>query len=556
MKALDPKVVFELRGLLSHLVEGTLDDADTERLREILRSSEEARRFYVHYTDLHMDLERRGKFGTMCESENPPPKAGLGSKIVSLWIPSAAAALVALWFGLQWNRSQPQDSEGAVPVAFVGRADGVEWNMSKGPAWVGMSLSPGPMIRMEQGTLRIDFMTGAAAIVEGPAEFRIIDDNSMELAEGRLAALSDEPESLGFAVLSPGGLLVDYGTEFSVSVARDRTTSLHVFEGEVVAKLERDSATTENDYEHAVLAGQTRVITNGGESIKEAQLDDTTFIRMKFGATPPLVIPPEYISEVREARPWGYWRCEDYERVNPDGRPYLPNEMGDFSRAWRTEMDAPLVDSTPNNKVAILTEDSSWHGFFADQPKGVISKNKRDFTIEAWFCPGKFRYHSLASITQEHVILTEDDPIPLSNLHIFLDAVVKNRTWADVDRRFRVRYNVIKDGQMVSSHFCKSEMVYQPNQWYHVVVTKKDRELSLYVNGNLEGSTTISGDDEGDPPGKWVNFGYIPHKTNLWRKAVGALDEFACYAHALSAEQIQRHHTLVREATDAAFAGE
>ncbi len=252
---------------------------------------------------------------------------------------------------------------------------------------------------------------------------------------------------------------------------------------------------------------------------------------------------------MKQAKPWGYWRCEDYKVRRPGARPYVLNEMGSYSNAYRTENDAPLVTSSPGNKVAFLTDDTAWHGFFTNIPKGVLPQ-VRNFSVEVWFCPGKFRYHSLASITHDNLIKPEEDPIQLSNLHVFLAPLMRDRQWADQDRLFRVRYNVFKDGKLVSSHFCKSNVVYMPNQWYHVVVTKSDNELSLYVNGKLESSTPLPNTEDADPMGNWVNFGFVPHQSNVWRSAAGALDEFAFYSRALGADEVENHYHIVRSANE------
>ena len=85
-------------------------------------------------------------------------------------------------------------------------------------------------LRLVQGMVDVVFDTGAAVLIEAPAEFGLRSANRMELQSGRLFA--DVPESAkGFTVETPYSRVVDLGTQFGVRVESDRVSDLHLFKG-------------------------------------------------------------------------------------------------------------------------------------------------------------------------------------------------------------------------------------------------------------------------------------------------------------------------------------
>lgn len=149
----------------------------------------------------------------------------------------SAAAAVGFLLLFQSIIFRPEDRRSDPPEQFVARVERSEdlvWDPRsadsvRGDGW----LSPG-LLRIQSGTAAITFNSGAATIVEGPAELSLETGNRLFLKSGRLVA--DVPEqAYGFTVNTPRLNAVDLGTRFGVSVDGEGNSELHVMEGEVAA---------------------------------------------------------------------------------------------------------------------------------------------------------------------------------------------------------------------------------------------------------------------------------------------------------------------------------
>jgi hypothetical protein len=79
-------------------------------------------------------------------------------------------------------------------------------------------------------------------VVEGPAEFNLLGPKRAKLAYGRIKMRVTEVGGRGFIVETPGGEVVDLGTEFGLDVDHAGKTSLAVFEGMVDLRMPTDSS--------------------------------------------------------------------------------------------------------------------------------------------------------------------------------------------------------------------------------------------------------------------------------------------------------------------------
>lgn len=83
-----------------------------------------------------------------------------------------------------------------------------------------------------KGFAEIVMPSGASVIMQGPTTFRLIDDNTMALDDGRLSA-EVPTRAKYFTVKTRAMDVVDLGTRFGVSVEADGSSSASVFEGKV-----------------------------------------------------------------------------------------------------------------------------------------------------------------------------------------------------------------------------------------------------------------------------------------------------------------------------------
>lgn len=98
----------------------------------------------------------------------------------------------------------------------------------------GESRVPPGVVRLESGTARFRFDSGAFVTLEGPASLQIESPMKVRLLHGR--ALVEAPESAhGFTMGLPHGEAIDLGTKFSVSVEHDLATC-EVLDGRVMMR--------------------------------------------------------------------------------------------------------------------------------------------------------------------------------------------------------------------------------------------------------------------------------------------------------------------------------
>jgi hypothetical protein len=138
---------------------------------------------------------------------------------------ASAAAIVLLWVVTFWR----QEKMPAVPVATLLRAEDAVW-AGEAPL-EGGRLSTGP-VRLRGGHAMLRLDGGAELLLRGVVDLRLDDGGSVTLLAGEVRA--EVPEAaVGFTIHTPGGKVVDLGTEFITSVNRDGETEVSVVKGEV-----------------------------------------------------------------------------------------------------------------------------------------------------------------------------------------------------------------------------------------------------------------------------------------------------------------------------------
>jgi len=136
---------------------------------------------------------------------------------------------------------------------------------------VGAVLAPQRQYVLMSGLIEILFPSGATAILEGPAVFRVSSDESLALDVGRCSVHAPEGAE-GFRVETPVTRVVDRGTRFSVNVGETSETEVQVIEGaadlygvEQVAGAPDASETAER-----LAGGEAKRIAAGGSFATES----------------------------------------------------------------------------------------------------------------------------------------------------------------------------------------------------------------------------------------------------------------------------------------------
>ena len=96
-------------------------------------------------------------------------------------------------------------------IASIVESQDAQWLEGYEPA---TDLSPGP-VQLESGEARLLLKKGTELVLSGPVQLDLLDDNRVNLTSGLVRA-SVPPAAVGFEVQTPGGRVVDLGTQFTV----------------------------------------------------------------------------------------------------------------------------------------------------------------------------------------------------------------------------------------------------------------------------------------------------------------------------------------------------
>ncbi|MGD9632005.1 MAG: FecR domain-containing protein [Pirellulales bacterium] len=127
----------------------------------------------------------------------------------------------------------PADRQPDYVARIIAATNGVNWLPDGAPRDILMRMSAGEVIKVNGGTLKIEFSGGAVIILNGPAELEFLTDKSARLVAGSLTGRS---EAGNFTLQTPNAEVIDVGTEFGVAVDNQSDTKVAVFEGEVHVK--------------------------------------------------------------------------------------------------------------------------------------------------------------------------------------------------------------------------------------------------------------------------------------------------------------------------------
>lgn len=246
----------ELHTLLDALCREAITAPQHARLEARLREEPESREAYLAYVDLHLGLRRLATAERSAPSDSagfaalpgtapsaalvqpaseplhPAPPSVLGQR--TFWLASAlCGAAAAIGLAL----FAPGFGPAGGSVAALGHLSDVRFASAAGAKFFG-ELSPPLDAPLELardyvltgGMVELAFSSGASAIVESPAVFRILTSTSMGLDVGR-CSVHAPPGAEGFRVETPLRSVVDRGTRFAVQVRETSETEVQVVEG-------------------------------------------------------------------------------------------------------------------------------------------------------------------------------------------------------------------------------------------------------------------------------------------------------------------------------------
>lgn len=241
--------------LIGRYLDGLCGPEECDRLSALLAEDASVRARYLDLAEVHATLaaDESLRGPRMETAPVPPPVNACAARKVArfpagLWLAGAAAAVVLAGIGIRlWSPDRPAGAdetpafamdgplservESAEPVAVLKRSVGVEWKSAADSRGTGETLSAG-WLRLNRGTVQVEFLSGARLLIEGPAEVRLDSENSAFLQSGKASAHVPEPAH-GFQLHAPGMEVEDLGTAFGLEVTAGKAPEVHVFDGSV-----------------------------------------------------------------------------------------------------------------------------------------------------------------------------------------------------------------------------------------------------------------------------------------------------------------------------------
>lgn len=218
--------------LAARMREAALSEAEQAELDGLLLSNPDARRRFVDYLTLEIDL-REDAARLLGAAEPVQNVTAARSAATSKWFTMAvltavaASVLAAVAFGPQFL--------GPRTIATLASSENAAWESSL-PTMPGSELTPGSL-KLISGIATIRFRSGAEVLMEAPANLELISPMRGKLVDGAAMVTVPEP-AIGFVLETPDGYVVDHGTQFAVTVAPEgNQTDFEVIEGEISVHL-------------------------------------------------------------------------------------------------------------------------------------------------------------------------------------------------------------------------------------------------------------------------------------------------------------------------------
>jgi hypothetical protein len=486
------------------------------------------------------EQKREGDFETelMGRVRDARPRRGLGS-----WRrPALAALAIGLAIGLA-ALAWPGMRRGAGPIALpapspayprvdvehglamVIKLDKVEWARADEPHPAEGDILASGRLQIRSGRATLSMLEGVVLIVEGPADLDLISDARVFCRQGKLRARVPKGAE-GLVISSPSAAVLDLGTEFGLNVQDGGKSQVKVFEGKVEAVVKTGPGS--ENLTRLMDARQVAEIVPGSGEIEAAD-GSVGFIGPLDLAPPSLALDPDYPKTVLASKPWGYWRFESMNGVA------IPNEVPGRPSLLATG-PIGLTDASADNHGVVFKAGESLQYLAMD---GLWEPSAgRGYAVELWFLSESIDHSSLVSM-----------PSPKDTNHHLLFLEIESRNRYALHPPASVRFLDRWPPSLGGGHNIYSENRYIPYRWHHLVGQMNGGRMELYLDGEPTRSTRVDLDHPTAPCqvllGRLSTVPLSQKDDSRWfygRGFAGLLDEVALYDHALSIEEIRRHH--------------
>lgn len=453
----------------------------------------------------------------------PPPRrrAGLPAWLGAFGL-AAAVVFAAAWWSSARVRTSVRPEATDRGCAILTQTVDHKWETGSAGHRPGDTLKVGS-VGLQQGLVQIEFFSGATVLLEGPAELEIVSSWEAICRHGKVR-VRVPPAANGFRLRTPDMMLVDLGTEFAAEVNRaTKEARVQVFDGAVEA--------------HTSAAAPINLKQGQGLETRGAELVRLTNVRSEDfvdGAT------LQNLSRERARSRFASW--ESFAaRQRADARLiafYGMNRPTGWERLVRNEA-VPGNSARDGGAVGAHWTEGRWPG------KGALEFKRPGDRVRL-------------NLDGTYEALTMSCWVRVDGLDRLLNALFLTDGYDPGEPHWQI----LQDGRMMFSLIysdpedpktLRNQIYYSPpifdrantGRWHHLAVAYDNRTgvAVQYVDG-VEVSGEVSAYHQSGRP---ITFGSceignwgipLPKANFPIRNLNGRLDEFAIYAAALTAAEI------------------
>lgn len=508
--------------MIDDLIEGLISEADFLKLEAEMRVSPETRQAY--YARLRLTDSLRLESSQLHEEEVEKTVPFLSLMFRGLAGIAAVGAIVFLGaFGLKTGfemgtGSAPDPEPIATGYAVLTEHSDAVWGNQ--PHLERGDLVPQGRLQMESGLARLELFSGVTVIIEGEADFEINSPMEMTVLKGKIRALVPTAAH-GFKVSTNSGEVIDLGTEFALDVTPDHA-EMHVLDGEI---------------EWHPHSNKKQLLTDG-ESLRWTTAGNSETVGFEPNRFPGLAdFERKFESQRLERRQ--IW-SDSTEELSGDSRviAYYPMNQ---AAGWGRQLVDESASGLDGTVVSARHAADRW-----DQPGSALNFSPAGSRVRVSI-PGEHRsmtFYCWARIDSldrmyNSLFLTDGHELNEPHWQIMNDG----RLFFSVKRRDA------ESGSGKDKHIAYSPSFWDPShsgKWFQIatVYNVDEQTTTHYVNGEAISQDRISNEyivgtvrigaasignwnepTRGDP-----NFAL--------RNLNGAIDEFAIFSDALSANEI------------------
>ena len=562
----------ELREILIAANSSEASDEQLQRLDTLVRSDQRLANYCARLLDQQAALAwqaTRGESPTDIRSDGPVATVrshvaetakrpmsrlkGRGPWFLALAASIAfalGAALTGLaWYGTESGRMEPSwlaerksaSDEIADYEAQLIRTTACLWDPSStGSRQIGTSFTSGESLDLLEGLAGIELnwsMGGSAVLsLEGPAAMMLTTEGMPTLRFGKLTA-NITANGRPFVLETPVGRLLvpDYGSVGVSAFGND--AEIHVFHGSATLEstwLGTGAREAESMRVDAGQAVRIRAGDDGKVTFERRPAEQAYFVAQVSMTSDTLLVPDEYVAEVKRSKPIGYWRLEQ------DVWPLAPNEMG-------TRFECHVNGSIgrtghPGNQALEFGVTDQGGDVLCNEVFDDVIRDS--YSLELWIKPSHYHVGAVVSLVGDPDQQTGVIP---HGMLLELGGSGRMPTAGHHPGRIRFLHRSPASNDRDAGTSCYSVDSYTLRRWQHVVAVKDGPAMKLYINGELVGE----GRDTNElPTGLRLLIGRLyPNAPISVRPFIGQLDELAIYDRALSPEEIAKHFQLIRPKT-------